>query len=88
MAKAEYREIETLRDEDGVVAIITQKEDTHHLSFSIAKIFEREGRFTTTGFLNRRHIDGIRRLLARLEEYMDREADRVVAKRAASVTRD
>ena len=82
MAKSEYKEVETLRDEDGVVAIVTQKGDTHHLSFSIEKIFERDGKFTHTGFLNRRHIPGVRRLLTKLEDYLDREVDRTVAKRA------
>lgn len=84
MSKAEYKEVETLRDEDGVVAIITKKEDTHHLSFSIAKVFERDGKFAHTGFLNRRHIPGVRRLLVQLEEYLDRETDRTVAKRAST----
>jgi hypothetical protein len=83
MSKTDYKEVETLRDEDGVVAIVTQKADTHHLSFSLAKVFERDGKFVHTGFLNRRHIEGVRRLLSRLEDYLDREADRTVAKRAS-----
>lgn len=82
MLKNGYEEVATLRDDDGIVAIVTRKGGTHHLSFSITKVFERDGKFVNTGFLNKRHIPGVRRLLNQLEEILDRESDRSVAARA------
>ena len=50
---------------------------------SFQKEFERDGRIVRTAFLNRRHIASVRRLIARVEEYLDAEADRVAAAAAA-----
>jgi AraC-like DNA-binding protein len=76
MSRDNFSEIEVLRDPDGIVAVITQRADTSYLSFSLMKEFEREGQVVRTSFLNRRHIAAVKRLLPRVEEYLDHASER------------
>jgi hypothetical protein len=84
MARENYEEVDVLRDPDGVVAVITRRtigEETYH-SFAIKKEFERDGKIERTSYLNRRHSAAVRRLLQRVDEYLDREVERSTARRA------
>lgn len=75
----DYPEVALITESDGVVAVITKKAGTEFLSFSLQKQFERDGKVVRTSFLNRRHVASVRKLLLRVEEYLDQEADRTAA---------
>lgn len=81
-----YQEVETLRDPDGVIAVITENTDSGRLSFRIQKEFESQGEVKATSYLGRRHIDAIRRLADRLEDRLDVHVDRVKIDRARELT--
>ena len=78
-----YREVETLRDPDGVVAVITERTDTGHLSYRIQKEFVAgDGQVKATSYLGRRHLQAIRRLCDQLEDRLDVHVDRLKIGRA------
>lgn len=83
MAKDVFTEVVVLTDPDGLVAPITARERQGRVEFSfgLMKEFERAGRTERTVYLARRHIDGARRLLDKIAEWIDAEEDRVRAKR-------
>lgn len=81
-----YREVETLRDPDGVIVVITERVDTGHLSYRIQKEFESHGEVKATSYLGRRHIGAIRRLCDVLEDRLDVHVDRVKITRARELT--
>ena len=83
----QYEEVEVLRDPDGVAIVITKRIDAPFHSFAIVKEFERDGQVIRTNFLARRHAAGIRRLLTKLEAWIDQEVDRAAAPRAARPAR-
>ena len=86
MARSEYEEVAILRDdESGVVAVITRKIATDFLSYGFMKEFERDGQTVRTSFLSRRHGDAVRRLLPRVEEWIDAEVERSSAARRTAV---
>lgn len=62
MIENRYREVETLRDPDGVIAVITERTDTGQLSFRIQKEYELKGQVKATSYLGRRHCDAVIRL--------------------------
>jgi hypothetical protein len=66
-----YEDVETLRDEDGVIAVITRRVETGHLSFRIQKEFEAQGQVKVTAYLGRRHLPAIVRLAARVADRID-----------------
>jgi hypothetical protein len=85
MKATSWREVDVLRDPDGVICIITERsgEDHPFHSYCFMREFERDGEVVRTSYLSRRHAVAVRRLLTRLEEWLDREVDRSVAARAA-----
>jgi hypothetical protein len=66
-----YREIETLRDPDGIIVVITQRTDTGHHSFRIQKEFESQGQVKHTSYLGRRHVDAVTRLMKKVGDRID-----------------
>lgn len=87
MAKDNYRDIEIVRDEDGVLALISEHIPSGRLSFMIAREFERGGETMRTAFLQRRHLSAAHRLLDQLEAKLDTLEDRTrQAKRASATT--
>jgi len=71
-----YREVERVRDPDGVIAVISERIKTGQMTFALSKEYEQDGRTRTSSYLSRRHIDGIRRLLNDLEERLEGLEDR------------
>jgi len=76
-----YVELETLRDDDGVIAIITERvtgapRRVGDLSFKIQKEFESSGELKASSYLGRRHIPAIERLVRRVEDRIDILTDR------------
>ena len=82
-SRDDYPEVEVFREPDGIIAVVTRKAGTNYLGFSFQKEFERDGKIVRTAFLNRRHIASVRRLIARVEEYLDAESERVAAASAS-----
>lgn len=76
-----FREIEIIRDPDGPIAVITERERDGRVSFMLSREFESGGKTQRTSFLKRHHIAAIRRLLNDLEEKLDLAEDRTRAKR-------
>ena len=76
-----YVEIETIRDEDGLIAIITERvtdapRRVGDLSFKLLKEFESNGEIKASAYLGRRHIPAIERLVRRVEDRIDVLTDR------------
>lgn len=71
MIENRYREIEVLRDPDGVIAVITERTDTGHLSFRIQKEYESQGEVKATSYLGRRHCDAAVRVAKLAAERID-----------------
>jgi len=70
-----FTEIHSIRDE-GVIAVITKRDDTDHLSFSILKEYSRDGEVTRSSFLNRRHGEPAQRVLKQTLEFIDKLNDK------------
>jgi hypothetical protein len=77
---SQYEEAAVLRDPDGVVCVITRRTNSEMLSFMFCKEFERDGQIVRTGYLNRRHTTALRRLVAKVEEWLDQEVERAGAR--------
>lgn len=86
MAKDNYRDLELVRDEDGVLALISEHMPSGRLSFMIAREFERGGETQRTAFLQRRHLSAAHRLLDQLEAKLDTLEDRTREAKRAPVT--
>lgn len=71
MIENRYREIEVLRDPDGVIAVITERTDTGHLSFRIQKEYEAHGEVKATSYLGRRHCDAAMRMAKQAGDRID-----------------
>ena len=69
--RSDYREVETIRDPDGVVIIITERIASGNFSFRIIKEFAKEGQVKQTAFCNRRHLDAIMRLAPKVADRLD-----------------
>lgn len=79
MSRSQFTEVEVIRDPDGLVAIISERNKPRAgpvYSFAIMKEFERNGQTERTAFMGRRHVDGARRLLTAVEERLDQLEDR------------
>lgn len=63
----QYREIETIKD-DGVIAVITERVDTGHLSFRLQKEYAHKGTVKQTSYLGRQHIPAITRIVLVVED--------------------
>lgn len=83
MADSRYRDVHVIRDPDGVVAVITEKVGEGFFSYSFMKEYEVGGQVRRTSFLHRRHAAAVRRLLAQVEEWLDRNIEQQQAKRLA-----
>jgi hypothetical protein len=82
MNESRYREVETIRDPDGVIAVITERVDTGHLSFRIQKEYEVRGEIKATSYLGRRHCDAVRRLTQQVGDRIDVLTDTAKVRRA------
>jgi hypothetical protein len=78
-----WTEIEVLRDPDGVICVITEKVEAgqRYHSYALMKEYIKDGEPRRSLFLSRRHTTAARRLLVRLEEWLDQTADRQGAAR-------
>lgn len=85
MAASEYKEVEVLRDPDGVICVITERQNTadrRYHTFAFFKEFPNsDGSPGRSSFLARRHTGAMRRLLGQLEEWMDRAVEQTYASR-------
>lgn len=63
-----FRDLETIRDPDGVIAVITENVETQALSYRIQKEFTHRGQVKVTSYLSQSHLPAIRRVLVELEE--------------------
>lgn len=76
-----FKVIEIIRDPDGVIAVITEREKDGRVSFSLSREFDVDGKPKRSSYLARRHIAAVRRLLNDLEERLELAEDRTRAKR-------
>ena len=76
-----FKVIEVVRDPDGVIAVVTEREKDGRVSFSIAREFTQGETSKRTNYLKRIHIAAIRRLLNDLEDRLELAEDRARAKR-------
>lgn len=80
-----YEDIETIADASGVVAVISRRESNGQLSVGFFKVFDRDGEQEKTAFCQRKHLDGILRLVPIAAERMDaledqrRQGNRIAA---------
>ena len=77
----QFTEVEVVRDPDGVIAIVTESSRDGRISFMLAREFEQNGATKRSSFLSKRHMAGVRRLLADLEERLELAEDRARAKK-------
>lgn len=76
-----FKEIEIIRDPDGVVAVITERSRDGRISFAIAREFEEDGQTRRTAFLASRHLPGVQRLLSELGERLELAEDQARTRR-------
>lgn len=77
----EFRIVETVKDPDGVIAIITERVRDGRVSFSLAREFDSGGETKRTSYLSVRHLPAVQRLLSDLSEKLELYEDRARAKR-------
>lgn len=84
-----YEDVDVIRNSMGMVAVITRAKKNQQLSAAIYKEFERDGKTERTSFFQRRHLDGLKELIALVTERLDELADidRAAARMAESATR-
>jgi hypothetical protein len=71
-----FRELELLRDPDGLLVTITENTKDGRVTFMIQREYDKAGETKQTAFLQRRHIPAIRRVLNDLEERLELMEDR------------
>lgn len=76
----QFEELKTIRDPDGVIAVVTKRIRDGRISFTIAREFEEKGVTRRSAYLAARHMPAVRRLLNDLEEILELEEDRARAK--------
>ncbi|HZJ67696.1 MAG TPA: hypothetical protein VFD36_29535 [Kofleriaceae bacterium] len=76
-----YREVEVIKDPDGVIAVISEHVETGAHSFAIYREITRSGEAVRTAYMSRRHLPAVTRLLPDLEERIEQLEDRARAKR-------
>lgn len=81
MPRSDFKEVEVLRDADGVVAVVSERVTTGRISFMLGREFERDGKTERSPFISSRHIAGVRRLLDQLERHAEVLEDRARAER-------
>lgn len=78
--KSEYTDIDQVRDPDGVVAVISARDDGQQLAVAFFKEFDRRGETAKSAFLQRRHLAALERLLPIVRERMDSIEDQARAR--------
>lgn len=78
---AQFSEVETVRDPDGVIAVVTQSLKDGRVSFCLAREFELNGETKRSSYMARRHVAAARRLLDAIEQKMELAEDRARANR-------
>lgn len=76
----DFSHVDTVRDPDGPVAIITERNKDGRVTFSLMKEFDRGGKTERTPYFHRSHIPALRRLIDDLEEKLEVVEDRTRAK--------
>lgn len=71
-----YREVERVRDPDGVVAVISERIKTGQMSFALYKEFDQDGKIRLSSYLGTRHIPAIRRVLDDLTDRLEQLEDK------------
>lgn len=71
MASAGYREVKILREDNGVCALITERVDTGHISFSLFKEFSVGNETKRSKFFGGRHIATLRKLLNKVADEIE-----------------
>jgi hypothetical protein len=79
MPRNEFVDLETLRAEDGVIAVISERRDSGRISFMLGREWDQGGETKRGPFLQRRHIASARQLLDQLEGRLDAIEDRTRA---------
>jgi hypothetical protein len=79
MSRHEFREVEVLREGEliCVVTARTTADGKDYHAFAILKEYERDGQIYRSGFMNRRHVASARKLLERVEGWLDETSGRV-----------
>lgn len=76
-----FRVVETVRDPDGVVAVITERVSDGRISFMLTREFELAGETKRTTYLNSRHLPAVQRLITDLSERLELLEDQVRERR-------
>jgi hypothetical protein len=76
-----FRQLEQLRDPDGVLVTITENVRDGRVTFMIQREYEKGGTTKQTAFLHRRHIAAVRRVLNDLDERLELIEDQTRARR-------
>ena len=80
-----FRQVEILRDPDGVIAVVTERVSNGRISFAIFNEFERDGQTQRSSFLGARHLPAVERLVAELRRNLELWEDQARARRRAEV---
>lgn len=70
-ASESYEPVESVRNSDGLVAVITRRKFNNAYTVAVYKEFERNGQTEKTPYLHRRQIDGAIELLKIAGEKID-----------------
>jgi len=76
-----FRELEIIKDPDGVIAVITERVKDGRVSFMLAREFEQDGKTCRSAFMAARHLPAVRRLLADIDERLALIEDQARARR-------
>lgn len=74
-----YTDLETIRDPDGCIAVISVRNHTGELAAGVFREYERDGRTEKTAFIPVRQIDSALRVLELAKQYMEKHQDRTRA---------
>jgi hypothetical protein len=80
--KSDYEEICVLEDRDGVKARITKRRNPRgidQLSVQFLRSYEQNGQMKETTWFSGRHLAGVARLIAEVDERLRLERERIVA---------
>ena len=78
MSKNHYEEIDTIRHDSGLAAVVTRRTRPSGeviVTFRLVKEFQRraDGPVETTAYLNARHLEAIPKVIDRVEQVIRRE---------------
>ncbi len=75
----EFQEVEVITDPDGIVGIITSRvkgNGRKAYSYSLMKVYDKEGTSHRTCWLGPQHFDAVRRVVDKLERQIELLEDR------------